>query len=80
MSRTVEKQDSYVRYVHKRCAKKERHLSKSEAQAAGRHHISRGAVGALWVYQCIYCQGWHLTRRDNGADYAVHVVIARVAA
>ena len=61
------------------CQKKHRHPDELTAQAAAMDSIARYQnTDKLFVYQCLHCRGWHLTRFPNGegrmvtADNPVH--------
>ncbi|MEC5161703.1 MULTISPECIES: hypothetical protein [unclassified Janthinobacterium] len=48
------------------CAGKHRHPDELTARAAAQRVLSRGNLGALYVYICPVCGGWHLTRSSQG--------------
>lgn len=48
------------------CAQKRRHSTFDAAVAACLRRVEGGHVQALSPYQCRHCNGWHLTRKDQG--------------
>lgn len=47
------------------CTSKNRYSDELAARAMGQRQALRQGI-QLWVYHCNLCNGWHLTRCDNG--------------
>lgn len=45
------------------CARKKRYATSIEAKKAAEHASKRPGAPRLYVYECPYCSGWHLTHR-----------------
>jgi len=50
------------------CETKRRYADEFAARAAAMESLELHPPesGALWIYPCALCRGWHLTRRNNG--------------
>jgi hypothetical protein len=46
------------------CSSKDGYRSEAEARA---HAAMNGLSGKLFTYHCVYCELWHLTRRQPNA-------------
>jgi hypothetical protein len=46
------------------CLRKNRYPTEAEARAAAAEQERRTAT-RLGVYQCLFCKGWHLTKRQS---------------
>lgn len=53
------------------CANKRRYSDEFAARAAAQHVITVDSPERLWVYQCEFCRGWHLTSRKQGRRWLV---------
>lgn len=50
------------------CQTKRRYPDEATARATGLYSLENNhAASALYVYRCIECRGWHLTRSRQGA-------------
>lgn len=52
------------------CQKKKRYSDEFAARASGVCRMTAEGV-RLYIYQCNYCRGWHLTRKEHAPYYAV---------
>jgi hypothetical protein len=52
------------------CASKVAYSSAAAAAAVGERASAERSV-SLWTYHCNHCFNWHLTRQDQGSDFAV---------
>lgn len=66
-------QTRYIRRQKRRCERKRAFESIDTAMIEGKRSIARGGVGALWVYHCLYCRKFHLTRNSNNG-WPIHYV------
>lgn len=48
------------------CSRKKRYTTRLEARKAADAVSKRKDAPRLYVYQCPYCSGWHLTHRRKG--------------
>lgn len=54
------------------CSNKRRWCDEFAARAGAMDAINRYRVAdRLWIYNCSYCRGWHLTKSNCGIDYMV---------
>lgn len=51
------------RIVWRACEKKNRYRTQAEARRFARLSMSRRPEAPLRVYECVICNGWHLTSR-----------------
>lgn len=58
----AERREEARRY--KPCDRKKRYATRAEAEAA-RIACERHGARSLHVYQCPYCDGWHLTHKSG---------------
>lgn len=59
-----------VAFIERSCEGKRRIQDEDNARAIGMHAAEKEGI-KLYVYQCRFCRGWHLTRRNNGEKSAV---------
>lgn len=48
------------------CHRKVRHNTMEQATTVAIQQIEAGKATALSPYRCVYCQGWHLSKRSQG--------------
>lgn len=48
---------------YRACARKKRYASRVEATKAAERSSKRKDAPKIFVYECPYCGGWHLTHR-----------------
>lgn len=51
-----------VKHIYRGCLSKIRYPDQMTARAAGMYYGPRNNV-TLYVYQCKFCGGWHLTKK-----------------
>ena len=51
---------------YRACIRKRRYATQTEAKKAAEKASKRKDAPKIFVYQCEYCGGWHLTHRKPG--------------
>ena len=62
----------------KSCESKTRRPDEATARATAMHMIETGVITGkkAWVYRCVFCRGWHITSKGNGANARAAAVTA----
>jgi len=73
MSAPKRRNGALVKHIERGCTSKVRYPDAITARAAGQYYGDSNQV-TLYVYQCQFCKGWHLTKKKQRDYYRADYV------